>query len=163
MTEPARLAHLDEAGHGHMVDVSGKATTVRRAIARCTVETVADVSEALAPTPGSPDLVEVARVAAIGGAKQTWDLIPLCHPIRLTDVSVEIVPGDGQIGIEVTAVAVEKTGVEMEALTACACAALALVESLRTVDPHCSIEGLVLWRKEGGRSGTWVRGDPWPQ
>ena len=140
-----------------MVDVTGKVATVRRAIARGKVHTTADVAAVLAGTPSEPNPLVVARVAALGGAKLAWDLIPLCHPIRLTDISVTIVAGDGVIEIEAMTEVFERTGVEMEALTACAFAGLALVNAFRDVDPLVSIDDVELWSKEGGRSGHWAR------
>jgi cyclic pyranopterin phosphate synthase len=140
-----------------MVDVTGKATTVRRAVARAKVHTTADVVEELSGRPGEADPIVGARMAAIGAAKRAWDLIPLCHPIHVSGVSVVIVPGDGVVEIEAVTEVVERTGVEMEALTACAVAGLAIVGALRDVDPWASIDDLALWSKEGGRSGRWTR------
>lgn len=157
MSGTGPLTHIDKHGQARMVDVTGKAATVRRAIARAKVHTTADVAAALAAAPGDPDPLVIARVAALGAAKRAWDLIPLCHPIRLTDISVTIVPGDGVIEIEAMTEVVERTGVEMEALTACAFAGLALVNALREVDPLVSIDDVELWSKEGGRSGLWTR------
>lgn len=160
MTDHESFTHLDAQGRARMVDVTGKPATVRRAIARATVHTTADVATALAGRPGEPDPIVQARVAALGAGKMAWDLIPLCHPIHLTDIAVEIVPGDGKVEIEAMTEVVERTGVEMEALTACAVAGLAIVGVLREADPWASIDDLTLWSKEGGRSGTWTRGDP---
>jgi cyclic pyranopterin phosphate synthase len=105
------------------------------------------------------DLIESARFSGMLAAKQTSSLIPLCHPIRIDGVTVEVesVPD----GFRVTAVAeiTERTGVEMEALTACAAAALVLIQPILDTDPFASIEALTLWRKTGGRSGTWQRTD----
>ena len=159
------LTHVDEHGKAHMVDVTGKPATHRLAEARCLVRTVADVDRLLAETPGGPDLLGSARYAGIMAAKQTSVLIPLCHPIRLDGIDVGIRPRPD--GFEVAAVAaiIDKTGVEMEALTACATAALVLVHALWTVDPLASVDDLTLWHKSGGRSGTWQRGpagDPPP-
>lgn len=153
------FSHLDDRGRGRMVDVSGKPLTARRAVARCTVRSTADLSRALAAAPGSPDPIECARVAAMHAADQTWDLIPLCHPIHLDAIEVAIGLGDAQVRIEATATIVERTGVEMEALTACSVAALVIVATLREVDPRPSIDDLELVSKEGGRSGRWVRDD----
>jgi cyclic pyranopterin phosphate synthase len=153
-----RLAHVDEHGKAHMVDVTGKAETRRIAEARCTVHTVADVAELLADPPEGPELLASARFAGIMAAKQTAVLIPLCHPIRLDgiDVAVRSMPH----GFTVVAVAaiIDKTGVEMEALTACTAAALVLVQALAVLDPTVFIDDLTLWHKSGGRSGTWERG-----
>ena len=157
MNDSGPLPHLDANGRARMVDVTGKAPTLRRAIARATVHTTADVAEALAARPGDPDPIVGARVAALGAAKLAWDLIPLCHPIHLTDVAVEIVLGAGVVEIEAVTEVVERTGVEMEALTACAVAGLAIVGALRDVDPWASVDALALWSKEGGRSGHSTR------
>lgn len=164
MTSPApdgrpdsRLTHVDEHGHAHMVDVSGKPVTRRVAEARCTVRTSGDVATVLARPPGGLDLVETARVAGIMAAKRTPALVPLCHPLLLDGIEVEVaVLPDGFAVRALTSVA-DRTGVEMEALTACAAAALVLVHALLVVDPDASVEDLTLWHKSGGRSGVWQR------
>jgi cyclic pyranopterin phosphate synthase len=153
------LTHIDEHGRARMVDVTGKPSTSRAAEARCLVRTTVDVAAALATLPGGADLVEDARFSGILGAKKTSSLIPLCHSIRIDEVTIdlEVVPD----GLRVTAMAeiVERTGVEMEALTGCAVAALVFVQSLIGLDPSTSIESLTLWRKSGGRTGTWWRSE----
>jgi cyclic pyranopterin monophosphate synthase len=151
------LTHLDQHGHARMVDVTAKPLTRRLAVARCAVLTTVEAAAALGGARDGMDPVEAARVAGMQGAKQTSSLIPLCHPIRIDRVSVDIrVTADR---IEITAVTeiVERTGVEMEALTACAVAGLNLVDSLLDLDPDVSIDGLALWHKSGGRSGEWQR------
>ncbi|HEY1988220.1 MAG TPA: cyclic pyranopterin monophosphate synthase MoaC [Acidimicrobiales bacterium] len=154
-----RLTHVDEHGKAHMVDVTGKTPTRRVAEARCCVRTTADMGALLADRPEAADLIESARFSGMLAAKKTSSLIPLCHPIRIDGVTVEVasVPD----GFRVTAVAeiTERTGVEMEALTACAAAALVLIQPILEADPWASIEALTLWRKTGGRSGTWQRSD----
>lgn len=140
-----------------MIDVTGKERTVRRAVARCTVRTAADVADALETGNGDVDPIQAARVAGIQAAKQTSALIPLCHPIRLTDIEVDVVPGERRVDILATTVVVDRTGVEMEALTACAVAGLTIVCALHPVDPAVSIQELTLWLKTGGRSGRWKR------
>ena len=140
-----------------MVDVTGKAATRRLAEARCSVRTTVDPSLALSPSSGQPDLIESARFAGVLAAKQTASLIPLCHPIRLDGITVAIdLVADG---FSVTAVAeiTDRTGVEMEALTACATAGLVLLQPLLRLDRTSSIEDLTLWLKSGGRSGIWRR------
>jgi cyclic pyranopterin phosphate synthase len=152
-----RLTHVDEQGKAHMVDITGKPPTLRIAEARCRVQTTADPAAVPADTWAGTDLVETARVAGILAAKKVPSLIPLCHSIRIDAVQVDVsVVADG---FEVVAVAevTERTGVEMEALTACATAALVLLQSALDADPFASIEGLTLWRKSGGRSGSWRR------
>ena len=115
-----RLTHVDEHGKAHMVDVSGKAVTRRVAEARCSVRSVADVADVLARSPGGVDLVETARIAGIMAAKRTPNLVPLCHPLLLDGFAVEVaVVADGFAVRAATSVA-ERTGVEMESLTACA-------------------------------------------
>jgi cyclic pyranopterin phosphate synthase len=140
-----------------MVDVSGKPVTRRVAEARCSVRSTGDVHSVLARPPGGADLVETARIAGVMAAKRTPDLVPLCHPLLLDGfaVDVDVVPG----GFTVRAVVsvADRTGVEMEALTACAAAALVLVQALMEVDPRASVEDLTLWHKSGGRSGVWER------
>ena len=152
-----RLTHVDEHGKAHMVDVTGKTPTRRVAEARCCVRTSANMAALLADPMEAADLIETARFSGMLAAKKTSTLIPLCHPIRIDGVTVEVesVPD----GFRVTAVAeiTERTGVEMEALTACAAAALVLIQPILEADPWASIESLTLWRKTGGRSGTWQR------
>jgi cyclic pyranopterin monophosphate synthase len=152
--------HLDEHGHARMVDVTAKPRTSRRAVARCTVVTTVAAVAALSDIHDGVDPVEAARVAGIQGAKQTSSLIPLCHPIRIDRVSVDIKVGADRIQITAVTEIVERTGVEMEALTACAVAGLSLVDSLLDLDPSVSVEDLTLWHKSGGRSGEWQRSAP---
>ena len=151
------LTHLDAHGQACMVDVTAKPSTHRVAMAKCAVITAADSSVLLKNGDGY-DHVEAARIAGIQGAKQTSSLVPLCHPIRIDRVSVDVVVVTPH-RIEVIAVTeiVERTGVEMEALTACAIAALTLMASLVGLDPTTSLEDLTLWHKSGGRSGDWER------
>lgn len=152
-----RLTHVDDRGRAHMVDITGKPPTLRIAEARCSVRTTADPAAALGDPGADSDLVETARVAGILAAKKVPSLIPLCHSIRIDAVGVDVtMVADG---FEVVAVAevTERTGVEMEALTACATSALVLIQAVLAADPHASIEGLTLWRKSGGRSGSWRR------
>jgi cyclic pyranopterin phosphate synthase len=154
-----RLTHVDEHGRAHMVDVSGKPVTRRVAEARCAVRSTADIGAVLDHPPGGADLIETARIAGVMAAKRTPSLVPLCHPLLLDgfDVEVAVVPGGFAVRA-VTSVA-DRTGVEMEALTACAAAALVLVHALLEVDPRSSVEDLTLWHKSGGRSGVWERPD----
>ncbi len=152
-----QLTHVDEHGKAHMVDVTGKPATHRIAEARCRVRTVADVTELLSVHPGGVDLLASARFAGIMAAKQTSVLIPLCHPIRLHAIDVDVRRSPEGFAIAAVAAVLDKTGVEMEALTACATAALVLVHALAGLDPVVSVDDLTLWRKSGGRSGTWER------
>jgi cyclic pyranopterin monophosphate synthase len=154
-----RFTHTDGTGKMHMVDVSRKRATRRQALASCLVFTSAGPALA-AREPGEVDHLHVARLAGIQAAKHTSDLIPLCHPLNLEQVHVDVaaVPA----GFEVTAsvVTVNRTGVEMEALTACAVAAVSLVTSLLALDPTARVDDLVLQKKSGGKSGDWGRQVP---
>jgi len=143
-----------------MVDVTDKPLTRRVALAKCAVMTTVDAIKVLRENPEGLDVVEGARFAGIQAAKQTASLIPLCHPIRLDRVTVEVTVGVHKIEISAVTEIEERTGVEMEALTACAVAALTLVTALMYIDPEASIEELTLWHKSGGRSGNWERHGP---
>jgi cyclic pyranopterin phosphate synthase len=143
-----------------MVDVTAKPLTRRVALARCAVVTAADATKVLGETPDGLNAVEGARFAGIQAAKQTASLIPLCHPIRIDRVTVDVAVEVHKIEISAVTEIVERTGVEMEALTACAVAGLALVQALIHADPEASIEELTLWHKSGGRSGDWERIGP---
>ncbi len=134
-----------------MVDVTGKPWTHRRALARCHVE-MGGAAHAL-----SDELINQARLAGIQAAKQTARLIPLCHPLAVSDVDVSVSVRPTSIEIEGTAEVIGQTGVEMEALTACAFAALTLTAALSPTDEGVRITDLELWEKSGGRSGTWLR------
>ncbi|WP_433224338.1 cyclic pyranopterin monophosphate synthase MoaC [Dactylosporangium sp. CS-047395] len=141
-----------------MVDVAGKEVTARRAVAagfvRTTNEVVALLRDGSLP---KGDALAVARIAGIMGAKRTPDLVPLCHPIALHGVTVELTLRDDAIEIEVVARTADRTGVEMEALTAVATAGLALIDMIKAVDPAASIEHVRVLRKEGGKTGLWER------
>jgi len=155
MAEPT-FSHLDRAGRLNMVDITGKDVTLRRAVARCLVRTVADPA-VLATNTNGVDPLQVARVAGIQAAKHTSFLIPLCHPIPIDDIHVEISPASGVVEVVAEVTASYRTGVEMEALTACAFAALSIAGALKRADPLVQIDDLVLLRKSGGRSGEWGR------
>ena len=151
------LTHLDEHGAARMVDVAAKDITHRRAVAEATVrmkpETLAMTVEGRAP---KGDVFAVARIAGIQAAKKTADLIPLCHPLPITAVSVELEPGDALVRITATVETDAKTGIEMEALTAVSVAALALYDMCKAVDRGMEITGVRLLEKSGGKSGTWT-------
>jgi cyclic pyranopterin monophosphate synthase len=151
------LTHLDERGQARMVDVTAKPLTQRVAVARCAVLTTIDAAEALGAARDGIDPLEAARVAAIQAAKQTSSLIPLCHPLPVDRVSLEVEVTGRRIDITTVVAVVGRTGVEMEALTACAIAGLTLIDSLLERDPLASLEDLTLWHKSGGRSGEWQR------
>ena len=141
-----------------MVDVGDKDETWRRAVARAKVtmssETVAALSEGVVP---KGDVLAVARLAGIQAAKRTSELVPLCHPVSLTSVTVDLSLGGASVKVEASAETVGRTGVEMEALTACAIAALTVYDMCKSLDRSITIEGLALWEKSGGRSGHWRR------
>ncbi len=155
------LTHLDEQGAARMVDVAAKPVTDRRAVARATVrmtaETAARVAAGDAP---KGDVLGVARIAGIQAAKRTGELIPLCHPIGLDHVDVEgaIDAAAGLVTLTATARVSARTGVEMEAMTAAAVAALTVYDMVKGLDKGVAIEEVVLLEKSGGRSGDWVRG-----
>jgi cyclic pyranopterin monophosphate synthase len=157
------LTHVDSAGAARMVDVSEKAVSVRRAVAAGRVCTTAEVVDLLR-RDGLPkgDALAVARLAGIMGAKRTPDLVPLCHPIALHSVVVELRPGDTYVDITATTKTADRTGVEMEALTAVTAAGLALIDMVKAVDPAASIESVRVLRKEGGKTGDWVRPEDRP-
>ncbi len=152
------LTHVDPAGAARMVDVSGKEVTVREAVAAGLLVTTPEVVDLLL-RDGLPkgDALAVARVAGIMGAKRTPDLIPLCHPIALHGVRLELDPSGGEVEITATVRTADRTGVEMEALTAVACAGLTLIDMVKTVDPAASLEGVRVLRKTGGKTGDWTR------
>jgi cyclic pyranopterin monophosphate synthase len=156
--ERVGLTHVDETGAARMVDVAGKARTDRLAVATGALHTTGEVIAALRDdTVPKGDALGTARVAGIMGAKRTPDLVPLCHPIPLAGVTVDLEVGDDRVTITATARAEDRTGVEMEALTAVAVAGLTLHDMVKALDPAASLEGVRLERKEGGRSGTWTR------
>jgi cyclic pyranopterin monophosphate synthase len=159
-----RLTHVDEQGAARMVDVSGKDVTVRTARASGRVLVSTEVV-ALLRGPGVPkgDALGVARVAGIQGAKRTPDLVPLCHPLALHAVSVEVVVADDAVEIAATVRTADRTGVEMEALTAVATAALTVVDMVKAVDRGAVISDVRIEEKTGGRSGTWRRSGPEPE
>ncbi|HHV22351.1 MAG TPA: cyclic pyranopterin monophosphate synthase MoaC [Propionibacterium sp.] len=157
MNEP-RLTHLDEAGHAHMVDVSAKQVTARTATAAGTVRLSAECV-ALLRSGGVPkgDALAVARIAGIQGAKRTPDLIPLCHPLMVSGVSIDLAVADHGVDITATVRTNERTGVEMEALTAVSVAALTVIDMVKAVDKMAVISDVRVLAKSGGRSGDWRR------
>jgi cyclic pyranopterin monophosphate synthase len=153
-----QLSHVDATGAARMVDVSGKDTTIRRAVAAGNVSTTTAVIELLRDGAlPKGDALAVARIAGIMGAKRTPDLVPLCHPIAVHSVNVDLVLRASSVDIEATVKTADRTGVEMEALTAVAAAGLALIDMIKAVDPAASIESVRVLRKEGGKTGLWVR------
>lgn len=154
----ARLTHVDERGAAHMVDVSGKEVSSRVAVAAGTVRTTAQVVELLRSNAlAKGDALAVARVAGIMAAKKCAELVPLCHPIAISRVAVDFTVGTDDIGIEATVATADRTGVEMEALTAVTVAGLALHDMIKAVDPAAVLDSVRVMRKEGGKTGLWVR------
>ena len=155
----SRLTHLDAEGNAHMVDVSEKDVTSRSATAKATIvmepETLRLIREGKAK---KGDVIATARIAGIMAAKKTNELIPLCHPLMITKVTVDFIPDEASATIEVSAtVKVEgKTGVEMEALTACSVACLTLYDMVKAVDRGMKITNLRLVEKSGGKSGHFT-------
>ena len=153
-----RLSHLDELGAAHMVDVTEKAVTTRTAVAAGVVHTTAEVV-ALITTGGLPkgDALATARVAGILAAKRTSDLIPLCHHLALTGVDVQFAVGGTEVELTASVRTSDRTGVEMEALTAVSVAALTLYDMIKAVDPAARLDDIRVLRKEGGKTGVWTR------
>ncbi len=151
-----RLSHFNQAGQGRMVDVSGKQASRRTATASAFVELSTAVLGALPANPkGNP--LEVARIAGIQAAKRTSDLIPMCHPLSLTHVDVQLEVAPGGIRITTTAATSGPTGVEMEALTAAATAALTVYDMTKAMDKAIVIRNVQLEAKSGGKSGDYQR------
>jgi cyclic pyranopterin phosphate synthase len=150
------LTHVDASGAARMVDVSGKDVTVREASAGGRFTTTPAVIELLR-RDGLPkgDALAVARIAGIAGAKRTADLVPLCHPVALHAVAVELTLGDGAVEITATARTADRTGVEMEALTAVVTAGLALYDMVKAVDRGAALTDVRVLAKSGGRRGDW--------
>jgi cyclic pyranopterin phosphate synthase len=152
------LTHVDESGAARMVDVSGKEQTVREAVASGRVRVSARVVDLLRGD-GVPkgDALGVARVAGIMAAKRTPDLVPLCHPLAISGVTVDLTVADDAVEITATVRTTDRTGVEMEALTAVSVAALTVVDMVKAVDKAAVITDVRVESKSGGRSGDWAR------
>jgi cyclic pyranopterin phosphate synthase len=153
-----RLTHLDDKGAARMVDVADKVATVREATAECIVRMSPETVRAVREGTAKGDAVQVARVAGIMAAKRTAELIPLCHPLPLTSVSVDFEFVTGGVRVVAKARVVGQTGVEMEALTAAAVAGLTMIDMTKGVERGVYLESVRLLEKSGGRSGTWKRG-----
>ncbi len=152
----SRLTHLDNAGAAHMVDVGGKAITAREAIATGRITMSAEAATAIRTGAAAKgDVLAVARVAGIMAAKRTAELIPLCHPLPLTRVSIDLAADDTGITATATAATEGKTGVEMEALTAVTVALLTIYDMAKAVDKGMIISDISLRSKRGGKSGDW--------
>ena len=154
----AKLTHLNERGEAHIVDIGGKAVTARRAVARARIEAKSEtIAAIMGGTLKKGDALATARIAGIMAAKKTSELIPLCHPIALNKVEVEIVEDQGALLITATAEATDRTGVEMEAMTAVSVAALTLYDMAKAIDRAMRITGIELVEKSGGKSGDFRR------
>ena len=155
----SRLTHLDESGAARMVDVGGKEVTRRRAVARGSVRMSREALALVREGSKKGDVLQVARIAGIQGAKQTSNLVPLCHPLPLDAVAVDlrIDEATSSVVIEATAKTSGRTGVEMEALTAVSIAALTVYDMVKAVDKAMVIEQICLLEKEGGKSGHFLR------
>lgn len=155
------LTHFDKAGRAHMVDVSGKGETDRRAVAKGRVRFSQASFETVHAGVKKGDITSVAELAGIMGAKQTPTLIPLCHPLPISGVSVRIEPNASENSFDVIAEVktTGRTGVEMEALTAVSVACLTIYDMAKSVDKSMTIEEIALIEKAGGKSGDFVRGD----
>jgi len=152
------LTHLDDAGHARMVDVAAREVTTRTATASGHVTTSAAPLIRSGEVPKG-DVLAVARIAGIMATKRTPDLIPLCHPIAVHGVAVEVTvsPAVDEVLIRATVRTADRTGVEMEALTAVAVAGLAVIDMIKAVDPHAALRDVQVEAKDGGRNGAWRR------
>jgi cyclic pyranopterin phosphate synthase len=158
VTRSEQFTHLDASGAARMVDVAAKPITAREAVASGRVAVSERVVELLREG-GLPkgDALAVARIAGIQGAKRTSELIPLCHPIGLAGVSVDLFVEDAAVAIRARVKTADRTGVEMEALTAVAVAGLALIDMVKAVDPAAVLGEIRVESKTGGTSGDWYR------
>ena len=150
------LTHLDEAGVARMVDVGGKATTTREAVATGRITMSAEAAQAIRDgAVAKGDVLAVARVAGIMAAKRTSELIPLCHPLPLTRASIELTVEDDGVTATATVATAGQTGVEMEALTAVSVALLTVYDMAKAIDKGMTIGGVKLLSKRGGKNGEW--------
>lgn len=157
---PQDLSHVRADGSAHMVDVTEKATTSRRATARAILRTRPDVVARIADGDlPKGEALPVARIAGIMGAKRTSDLIPLCHPLPLSGIEIDLEPREDRVEITATVRTKGVTGVEMEALTAASIAALTVYDMIKAVDHLAVIEEVMVLAKSGGKSGDWRRED----
>jgi len=153
-----RLTHLNEKGEAHIVDIGDKPVTARRAVARATIEAEPATIEAIVGgTLKKGDALAVARIAGIMAAKKTADLIPLCHPIALNKVEIDIAAANGVLSVTATAETSDRTGVEMEAMTAASVAALTLYDMAKGIDRAMRVASVELIEKSGGKSGDFRR------
>jgi cyclic pyranopterin phosphate synthase len=155
-----RLTHIDESGSARMVDVGSKEPTARRAVADARLRMAPETAEAIENRDAPKgDVIGTARIAGIQAAKRTGELIPLAHPLPLThvDVEVRVMATEGLVEIVAEARTIARTGVEMEAMTACAVAALTIYDMVKGIERGVAIERIELREKSGGRSGEWRR------
>lgn len=150
------LSHIDDRGQARMVDVAGKDITVRTATARGRVRTQAAAAIAEG-TVAKGDVLATARIAGIMAAKRTPDLIPMCHPVAVHGVTVDLEVGDTVVEVSATVKTADRTGVEMEALTAVTVACLTIIDMTKALDPAATIEDVAVLSKTGGKSGDWHR------
>jgi cyclic pyranopterin phosphate synthase len=155
-----QLSHVDASGAARMVDVSAKEPSARRAVASGVLRTTSEVVELLGSDGlAKGDALATARIAGIMAAKRTSELVPLCHPVPLSNVTVDLELGVAEVRITATARTTDRTGVEMEALTAVSIAGLTLHDMVKAVDPAATLDQVRVERKEGGKTGLWVRQD----
>ena len=158
---PDRFTHLDPLGRARMVDIAPKDPTHRRAIARARVNMQTETASAIARGAISKgDVLAVARVAGIQASKRASDLIPLCHPLLISSVFINFEIADAHIDVEAQVETIDRTGVEMEALTAATVSALTIYDMCKSMDRAMVISDIALWEKTGGKSGTYRRVDP---
>ena len=158
MSSQARLTHVDDGGAARMVDVSDKQAGLREAVASGVLRTTAEVVRLLRGSQlPKGDALATARIAGIMAAKRTPDLIPLCHPLSLTGVTVDLHTSGSEVQITATVRTTDRTGVEMEALTAVAVAGLALYDMVKALDPAAVLDAVRVERKVGGKTGLWSR------
>ncbi len=158
MTTSNELTHLTATGEAHMVDVGDKAITQREATAQAWITMLPSTLETiLSAQLKKGDVLATARIAGIQAAKRTWELIPLCHPLMITKVTVDLIPHLDQSAIEILATCRVngQTGIEMEALTAASVAALTVYDMAKAIDRGMTISGVKLLEKKGGKSGHW--------
>jgi cyclic pyranopterin phosphate synthase len=158
VSSEGRLTHVDDRGAARMVDVSDKPASVREAVASGVLRTTEEVVRLLRGEQlPKGDALATARIAGIMAAKRTPDLIPLCHPLALTGVTVDLHTSGSEVQITATVRTTDRTGVEMEALTAVAVAGLALHDMIKAVDPAAVLDAVRVERKLGGKTGPWIR------
>ena len=152
------LTHLNSSGQAHMVDVLAKEITRRRAVAKCRIEMEAATAAVIASGDLiKGDVLSVARVAGIQAGKRTSELIPLCHPLMIGSISIDFELDETHVEVTAEVETLDRTGVEMEALTACSVAALTIYDMCKSVDKNMVISALALWEKTGGKSGPYSR------